>query len=117
MRRLLLLVVVLVLALPVPGQAADMWRESGRACVFGGAVMGVSSALVLYPAIAAGATTLPAGSLILGNTIFGCGVAALGAAAAWGFAWFYDQMFGQPDLTPRLPPGPSTLYRMRESTI
>ena len=115
--RKLLLVLALVLALPASGQAADLWRESGRACVFGGAVMGVSSALVLYPAIAAGATTLPAGSLIIGNTVFGCGVAALGAAAAWGFAWVYDQVFGAPDPAPRLPPGPSTLYRMRESTI
>jgi hypothetical protein len=113
----LLLALALVLATTGTGRASDLVRESGRACAFGGAVMGISSALVLYPAIAAGATGLPVGPLIIGNTVFGCSVAALGAAAAWGFSWLYDQVVGAPEPLQVIPPGPSTLYRMRESAI
>ncbi len=70
----------------------DLVRQTGSACVFGGAVLGVTSLLVLYPALAGAPTTVPVGSVILGNTLFGCGIAAVGAAAAYGFSWFYDSV-------------------------
>lgn len=121
MRKLLLVLVVLASGLAVGTGSAraegDFWRESGRACVFGGAVLGISAALVLYPAIVSGATTLPASTLIIGNTIFGCGVAALGALASHGFGLVYDQLFPPEPVMPRLAPGPAPLQRMRDSVI
>ncbi|CAK0753383.1 conserved exported hypothetical protein [uncultured Gammaproteobacteria bacterium] len=91
--RALAMALALVLAGAAPGQAGDLVKETGRACVFGGVGLGVVSALVLYPAVATGTTSLPVTGLILGNSVFGCGIAAIGAAAAHGFAWLYDQMF------------------------
>ena len=91
MKRLLLVLVILA-ATATPGRASDFWRESGRACFFGAAVLGTSAALVLYPAVASGATTLPATTLVIGNTIFGCGLGMIGAMAAYGFGALYDQL-------------------------
>lgn len=73
---------------------SEMWRNAGQACVFGGSVLGVTSIVVLYPAIAVGTNSIPVTSLILGNTLFGCGISAIGAAAAYGFGMAYDRVFG-----------------------
>ena len=48
--------------------------------------------MVLYPAVASGATTLPATTLVIGNTIFGCGLGMVGAMAAYGFGALYDKL-------------------------
>ncbi len=71
-----------------------LWKEAGQSCVFGGSVLGVTSIVVLYPAIAMGTNSIPVASLILGNTLFGCGIAAIGASAAYAFGWAYDRAFG-----------------------
>lgn len=71
----------------------DLLRQATQACVFGAAVLGVSSAVVLYPAMVVGASGVPATSLIIGNTLFGCGISALGAAAAGVYGQLYDRMF------------------------
>ncbi|CAK0744417.1 exported hypothetical protein [Gammaproteobacteria bacterium] len=91
-----ILIVLLLLAATTTRGYADngLWREAGQSCVFGGAVLGVTSILVLYPAMAMGTNTIPVTSLILGNTLFGCGIAAIGASAAYGFGWAYDRVFG-----------------------
>jgi len=85
---------------------SSLWREAGQACVFGGSVLGVTSIIVLYPAIAMGSTSLPVTSLILGNTLFGCGISAIGASAAYGFGWAYDRAFGLEEIVP--PKAPKT---------
>ncbi|CAK0760255.1 conserved exported hypothetical protein [Gammaproteobacteria bacterium] len=74
--------------------ASELWKNAGQACVFGGSVLGVTSIVVLYPAIAVGTNNLPVTSLILGNTLFGCGISAIGASAAHAFGWAYDRVFG-----------------------
>lgn len=74
-------------------QEIDMLKGAGQACAFGGAVLGVSSLLVLYPALAGGAGNVPVVSIVLGNTLFGCGIAAVGALAARGFTVVYDNFF------------------------
>ncbi|MBI1208374.1 MAG: hypothetical protein GC191_13950 [Azospirillum sp.] len=105
----ILMVLVILAATASPGRAeSDLWKEAGRACVFGGAVLGVTSMLVLYPALVTGQTALPATSLVLGNTIFGCGIASLGAAAASGFSWAYDSLFGAEKAEPPATAKPSS---------
>ncbi|MEI6413001.1 MAG: hypothetical protein WCP34_01920 [Pseudomonadota bacterium] len=74
---------------------SDFWRDTGRACLVGGGVMGASSALVLYPAVASGATTLPATTLIVTNTLFGCGMGMAGMMLAYGTGAVYDKLFSQ----------------------
>jgi len=98
MKRLLLVLAILA-ATASPSRASDFWRESGQACFFGAAVLGVSAAMVLYPAVASGATTLPATTLVIGNTIFGCGLGLVGSMAAAGFRALYDGM-GSSDAAP-----------------
>jgi len=106
MKRLMMgLAVLLLTAAPALAQQ-DGLRETGRACVFGGAVLGISSLLVLAPAVAAAETALPATSLVLGNTVFGCGIAALGALAASTFTWVYDGVVGTVAPAPVLVPLP-----------
>lgn len=91
----ILMVLLLLAATTTRGQAdAGLWRDAGQACVFGGSVLGITSILVLYPAIAMGTNSIPVTSLILGNTLFGCGISAIGASAAYGFGWAYDRTFG-----------------------
>ncbi|CAK0781091.1 exported hypothetical protein [Gammaproteobacteria bacterium] len=107
-----ILIVLLLLAATTTRGYADsgLWREAGQSCVFGGSVLGITSILVLYPAIAMGTNTIPVTSLILGNTLFGCGIAAIGASAAYGFGWAYDRVFGpeQPEaVKPAAPPTPA----------
>ncbi len=90
-----LLVLLLFAATTSRGYAeSTVWREAGQSCVFIGSVLGVTSIVVLYPAIAMGVNSIPVTSLILGNTLFGCGIAAIGASAAHGFGWAYDRAFG-----------------------
>ena len=105
MRRLAMVAALLLMTASPAFAQQDGVRETGRACVFGGAVLGISSLLVLYPAIAAAETALPATSLVLGNTVFGCGIAALGAIAASTFSWVYDGVIGRP--APAAPPVPA----------
>ncbi|KOR32619.1 hypothetical protein TI05_06180 [Achromatium sp. WMS3] len=91
------LTIILILAAftshSVKAADEDMLRQATQACVFGAAVLGVSSAVVLYPAMVVGSSGVPATSLIIGNTLFGCGISALGAAAAGVYGQLYDQMF------------------------
>jgi hypothetical protein len=92
MKRLLLALVILA-AVTAPAQADSFWRDSGRACFFGAAVLGISAAMVLYPAVASGATTLPATALVVGNTVFGCGLGMVGSVAAYSFDALYEKLF------------------------
>ncbi len=91
MKRLLLVLAILVATTGV-SRASDFWRDSGQACFFGATVLGISAAMVLYPAVADGVTTLPATTLVVGNAIFGCGLGLLGSTAAWGFGALYDRL-------------------------
>jgi hypothetical protein len=107
--RKLLLVLAIVVATTAPSHASDFWRESGQACFFGAAVLGVSAAMVLYPAVASGATTLPAATLVIGNTIFGCGLGMVGSMAAYGFRSVYDRVVPtetEPAVAPQTAPVP-----------
>jgi len=94
------LLVLLIIAATTSRVYADgeMWRNAGQACVFGGSVLAVTSIVVLYPAIAVGTNSIPVTSLILGNTLFGCGISAIGAAAAYGFGVAYDRIFGPSEI-------------------
>jgi|GEM_PF-1756855 len=105
-----ILIILLLLAATTSRVYADngLWREAGQSCVFGGSVLGITSILVLYPAMAMGTNTIPVTSLILGNTLFGCGIAAIGASAAYGFGWAYDRVFGPESSEGRSPPAAST---------
>jgi len=107
MKKILLITLLLLVLTTEKGYAeGGLWRDAGQACVFGGSVLGVTSIMVLYPAIAMGTSTIPVTSLILGNTLFGCGISAIGASAAYGFGWAYDRAFGpepQPE-TSKIPP-------------
>ena len=108
--RKILIVLLLLFATTATRSYADgnLWKQAGESCVFGGSVLGITSIVVLYPAIAMGTNSIPVASLILGNTLFGCGIAAIGASAAYGFGWAYDRAFGpdQPTSTgtPASPP-------------
>lgn len=75
-------------------QGTDFWRGAGQACAFGAAVLGVTALLVVYPAAMSSGASLPWGSILLSNTLFGCGIAAVGSAAAYGFSSFYDSVAG-----------------------
>ncbi len=91
MKRLLLALIILY-ATTAPSLADDFLRNAGQSCFFGAAVLGGSAALVLYPAAASGSTTLPVTALVIGNTIFGCGLGILGSVAAYGFGALYDRL-------------------------
>jgi len=88
----------LLLASIAPVHAEDFWHDSVRACIVGGGVVGASSALVLYPAVMAGTTTLPASVIVIGNTIFGCGLGTIGTMFVYGVGSLYESMFAhEPD--------------------
>ncbi len=112
MKRVLLILAILV-ATASPSRADDFWRESGRACFFGASVLGVSAAMVLYPAVASGAA-VPATTLVIGNTIFGCGLGMVGAIAAYGFGAIYDRL-SPTETLPALPMGPAVPRKSRDS--
>ena len=82
MKRLLLVLVILA-ATASPSRADDFWRESGRACFFGAAVLGVSAAMVLYPAVASGATTAATNSVA--SAVSGVTIPTLDLAAKSAF--------------------------------
>ena len=105
MKRLLLVLAIL-LATTTPSHADGFWRESGRACVFGATVLGVSAAIMLYPALASGAATVPATTLVVGNTVFGCGLGMIGSMAAFGFGALYDSLDRTEPLPVPAPPPP-----------
>jgi hypothetical protein len=73
--------------------AEDFWHDSVRACIVGGGVVGASSVLVLYPAVMAGTTTLPASMIVIGNTIFGCGLGTIGTMLVYGTGSLYESVF------------------------
>jgi hypothetical protein len=113
MKQALPIVLVLAAAafISTPAQATneDLLRQATQACVFGAAVLGVSSAVVLYPAMVVGSSGVPATSLIIGNTLFGCGISALGAAAAGVYGQLYDQMFpSEAAVAPEMAVAPET---------
>jgi len=96
-----ILAIALVFAAIAPAHAEDFWHDAVRACIVGGGVVGASSALVLYPAVIAGTTTLPATVIVIGNTIFGCGVGTIGTMLAYGVGSLYGSMFSSgPDQAP-----------------
>jgi len=108
MHKILMAVLIFTVA---QGRAEGLWRDAGQACVFGGSVLGITSILVLYPAMAVGTNSIPVASLILGNTLFGCGIAAIGASAAYGFGRAYDRVFTTepaPEIIETPPPAPVT---------
>jgi hypothetical protein len=116
MRKALQIAAVLTALASAPVHAeSDLLRQATQACVFGAAVLGVTSVIVLYPAMVVGTASVPASSLIIGNTLFGCGISALGAAVANGYGRVYDSMFPPsqstaPDLgapAPALPKPPA----------
>lgn len=77
-------------------QAEDFWHDSVRACVVGGGVIGTASALMIYSATTAatvGATiAMPAGPVVIGNTIFGCGLGTMGTMLIYGLGNLYQNM-------------------------
>lgn len=88
---------ILLFAFLSQAQAEDFWHDSVRACVVGGGVIGTASALMLYSAAAttaAGATVLalPAGPVVIGNTIFGCGLGTIGTMIIYGLGSLYQNM-------------------------
>jgi len=94
MRKALQIAAVLTALASTPAHAeVDLLRQATQACVFGAAVLGVTSIIVLYPAMVVGTASVPTTSLIIGNTLFGCGISALGAAVANGYGRVYDKMF------------------------
>ncbi len=102
MKQYLLLFLLLSVAIP-QAQAEDFWHDSVRACVVGGGVVGASSALLLYSAAAAAtagtsAAMLPASTIVVGNTIFGCGLGTIGTMLVYGLGSVYHNMASK-DLT------------------
>ncbi|KOR30181.1 hypothetical protein TI04_06875 [Achromatium sp. WMS2] len=98
MRRSILAFALLFISLQA--QAEDFWHDSVRACVVGGGVVGASSALLLYSAAAtatagAVAVSLPTGAVVLGNTIFGCGLGTIGTMLIYGLGTLYQNMASQ----------------------
>lgn len=75
-----------------PTGSVDLIKEAGQACVFGGAVLGLTAIVVLYPALASGTANLPVGSIVGGNALFGCGIATIGAMAARAFSFVYEKV-------------------------
>ncbi|MEI6415676.1 MAG: hypothetical protein WCP34_15645 [Pseudomonadota bacterium] len=72
----------LLMVVMAPAKADDFWQSAGHSCLYGAAIWGVSSALVLYPMMRSGIlapsltfrTTLPATPMVIGSAFFGCGV-------------------------------------------
>ncbi len=78
----------------IPSHADDIWHDSVYGCVIGGGVTGTSSAFVMYTAMASGAGTVPATAVILGNTIFGCGLGTIGVMLYHGLDSAYTTLVG-----------------------
>jgi hypothetical protein len=101
MRKALQIAAVLTVLASTPAHAeSDLLRQASQACVFGAAVLGATSVIVLYPAMVVGTSTVPTGALIIGNTLFGCGISALGAVVANGYGRVYDRLFPPPPQMP-----------------
>jgi hypothetical protein len=87
---------IILLASFSQAQAEDFWRDSVRACVVGGGVIGTASALMLYSAattaVSGAAIALPAGPVVVGNTIFGCGLGTIGTMLMYGLGNLYQNM-------------------------
>ena len=95
MRHTRLATALLLAAAPAMAEE-DFWRYSVQGCFIGGGVMGTATALVLYPAAASGTVTLPATTLVIGNTLFGCGLGTVGAMAAYGLGSIRYYLLGAP---------------------
>lgn len=90
-------VLILLFTFLSQAQAQDFWHDSVRACVVGGGVIGTASALMIYSVATtatAGATAivLPAGPVVIGNTIFGCGLGTIGTMIIYGLGSLYQNM-------------------------
>jgi hypothetical protein len=106
-KKYALLLLLLCVAIP-QAQAEDFWHDSVRACVVGGGVVGASSALLLYSAAAAAtagtaAAMLPAGTIVVGNTIFGCGLGTIGTMFVYGLGSLYQGMVSKEPLNGQIP--------------
>jgi hypothetical protein len=94
MKKIILAVTLLVTGTTAV-QAEDFWHDSVRGCIVGGGVVGATSALVLYPAVMSGATTVPATAIVIGNSIFGCGLGTIGTMLIYGAHSLYMNVFGE----------------------
>jgi hypothetical protein len=103
-----LLLCLLLLSAVIPAQADDFWHDTVRACIVGGGVIGATSALVLYPAALAGTTNMPATLVVFGNTVFGCGLGAIGMMSAHGISAAYDDLTSSPTPVP-VPAAPANV--------
>jgi hypothetical protein len=106
-KKYILLLLLLCVAVP-QAQAEDFWHDSVRACVVGGGVVGASSALLLYSAAAAAtagtaAAMLPAGTIVVGNTIFGCGLGTIGTMLIYGLGSAYQGMVSKTSESQQMP--------------
>jgi hypothetical protein len=93
-------VALLALAAATPVQADDVWHDSVYGCVIGGGVAGTSAAFVIYSAMASGAGTVPATAVVVGNTIFGCGLGTIGVMLYHGVSSTYTSLFGAAPASP-----------------
>jgi hypothetical protein len=89
-----LLAAALLLTVTVARGEGDFWHTSVQGCLIGGGVMGATTALMVYPATVSGAVTVPATTLIVGNTIFGCGLGTIGTMIVYGAGSVSDYLFG-----------------------
>jgi hypothetical protein len=85
----------LALALAAPVRAADasLMRNVFQSCAFGAGALAATTYVGLTPALATGMLTVPVTEVIAANAVVGCGVGAVGAAAATVTGWIYDAIF------------------------
>lgn len=74
-------------------QAEDIWHDSVYGCAIGGGVAGTSSAFAIA-SLASGAGTIPTTAVIVGNTVFGCGLGTIGVMLYHGVSSLYTGLFG-----------------------
>ncbi|MEI6415675.1 MAG: hypothetical protein WCP34_15640 [Pseudomonadota bacterium] len=98
----------------VPAAAGDFLGDVGRDCVFGAAVWGISSMVLIYPAMtvslpaparaaaapaaaaaraATATTSVPLFPLVVSSALFGCGVGTAVSLMAHSVGSLYDNLF------------------------
>lgn len=90
-----------------PDFVALMLRKGGESCFFGA---GTGAASILLSSIQMPTTGLAAPGLFglaLGAASFGCAVGFVGATAASGFSYFWEQSVETPPRGPAAPPAPT----------
>jgi hypothetical protein len=80
--------------------AEDLSHDAGHACIIGGGVAAAATAFTLYSMVAFGATTVPvtvptATAIMIGNTIFACGVGTFGTMLIYGAHSLYINLAGR----------------------